>query len=110
MLAIAAPTPIGANFITNSVKRNITSASDSHHTTIDLAFSPMLVTANANKIEKTTICSTSPSAIALMIELGARCVISSPNDCGLAAGSAPATSIRAAPVSRLRDNRVRLAL
>ena len=31
VFAIAAPTPIGANFITNSVKRNMMSASDSHH-------------------------------------------------------------------------------
>src|SRR5947199_104134 len=81
VFAIAAPTPTGANFMTNSVKRNMISASDSHHLTTAAALAPMLVTASANITEKTTIWSTSPSAIALIIEAGERCAIRSPNDC-----------------------------
>src|SRR6266851_2011092 len=79
---------MGANFMTNSVKRNMISASDSHHLTTAAALAPMLVTASANMTEKTTIWSTSPSAIALIIETGERCAMRSPNDCGGVGGSA----------------------
>src|SRR5207253_9187800 len=75
-----------------SVKRNMMSASDSHQTTTGFAFSPMLVTARANITEKTTICRTSPSAIALIIDAGARCVTNSPNVCGFAGTSVAAAS------------------
>src|SRR5436190_22968431 len=47
----------------------------------------MAVTASANRTEKITICRTSPSAIALMIDVGERWAIISPNDCGWAGGS-----------------------
>lgn len=55
VLAIAAPTPMGANFMTNSVNRNMMSASDRHHDTTVSALLPMLVTASANSTEKITI-------------------------------------------------------
>src|ERR1051325_6580513 len=91
--AIAAPTPTGANFMTNSVKRNMMSASDSHQATTGLAFSPMLVTASAKSTEKITICSTSPSAIAAMIDAGERWAMISPNDFGFAGGSAAVSAL-----------------
>ncbi len=96
VLAIAAPTPTGANFITNSVNRNMTLASDSHQTTIGFARSPTLVTASAKMTANTTICSTSPSAMALMIDAGERCAMISPTVWGFAATVRPRAAASAA--------------
>ena len=62
--AIAAATPIGAYFITMFVNLNIVSASDSQNSIIGRAFGPTIVSAIAKIRLQTTICSTSPSAIA----------------------------------------------
>src|SRR5205085_11476480 len=80
---------------------NMMSANDSHHLTTGCAFSPMLVTASANSTEKMTICSTSPSAMALMIEAGDRCAMMSPKVCGLAGGSGAVNPVAAACAASL---------
>jgi hypothetical protein len=88
---MAAPTPMGANFITYSVNRNIMSASDWHQFKDHRCFDPIAVAASAKITAKTTIPSMSPSAIAFMIDVGARWEIMSLKVCGLAGGS-PAVS------------------
>ena len=53
-----------------SVKRNIVSASDSHQVIIGRPFSPIMPRAIAKIMLKTTICSTSPRAIASITDSG----------------------------------------
>ena len=56
------------------VTLNIASVSDSHHSSIGfLALSFTMPRPMANTMLKTTICSTSPVAIASMIEVGTMC-------------------------------------
>ena len=68
--AIAAATPMGAYFMTMFVNLNIASASDSQNSITGRALGPTIVNAIAKMMDHTTICSTSPSAIAWMIEVG----------------------------------------
>ena len=67
---MAAATLIGAYFMTILVNLNIVSASESQNSIIGLALGPTIVRAMAKMIDQTTICSTSPSAMAWMIEVG----------------------------------------
>ena len=62
--AMAAPTPIGAKYITYFVYRNITSESDLQNSTTGAAFNPMAAHAAPNRNANTTICNTSPRAMA----------------------------------------------
>ena len=55
------------------VTLNIVSVSDSHHSSIGLPLAPVMPSPIANTMLKTTICSTSPVAIASMIEVGTMC-------------------------------------
>jgi hypothetical protein len=59
--------------MTMSVKRNIVSASDSHHVMIGRPRSPIIPSAMAKIRLNTTICSTSPRAIASMTDSGTVC-------------------------------------
>jgi hypothetical protein len=56
--------------MTMLVNLNIASASDSQNSIIGRAFSPIIVSEMAKRIDHTTIWSTSPSAIAWMTEVG----------------------------------------
>src|SRR3954469_4601934 len=64
---MAAATPIGAYFMTMLVNLNIASASDSQNSIIGLALGPIIVSEMAKMIDHTTICRTSPLAIACWI-------------------------------------------
>lgn len=55
------------------VRRNIVSANDSQKATTGRPFSPIMPSATAKSMLKTTICSTSPLAIASMTEVGMTC-------------------------------------
>ena len=59
--------------MTMFVNLNIVSESASQRATIGRPFSPRRLSAIAKKMEKTTICSTSPSAMALMTDSGTVC-------------------------------------
>src|SRR5689334_14358088 len=56
--------------MTMLVNLNIASASDSHHSIIGRAFSPIIVSEIAKMIDQTTIWSTSPSAMAWTTDVG----------------------------------------
>ena len=72
------------------VTLNIASVSDSHHAIIGLPFSPTMPRPIANTMLKTTICSTSPVAIASMTEVGTMCSRICCQVCAVAAiGGAP---------------------
>ena len=68
--------------MTMSVNLNIVCAMDSHSSTTGLPRSPSRLSATAKSRLKTTICSTSPSAIALTIESGKTCSTNSCHVCG----------------------------
>ena len=68
--------------MTMSVKRNIVSAIASHSATTGRPFSPSRFSAKAKSRLKTTICSTSPSAMALTIDSGKMCSRNSCHVCG----------------------------
>ena len=68
--AIAAATPMGAYFMTMFVNLNIVSASDSQSSMTGRALGPTIVSAIAKINDHTTICRTSPSAMACTIEFG----------------------------------------
>src|SRR3954469_18339594 len=67
---MAAATPIGAYFMTMLVNLNIASASDSQNSIIGRALAPTIVSEMAKMIDHTTICRTSPSAIAWITDVG----------------------------------------
>src|SRR3954447_7060432 len=71
--ANAAPTPIGARYITYFVYLNITSASDAQNDTTGADFAPIDAHAAPNRNVNTTICSTSLRAIASMMLAGNVC-------------------------------------
>src|SRR6185436_5755108 len=70
---MAAATPMGAYFMTMFVNWNIASASDSQNSIIGLALGPIIVREIAKMMDQTTICRTSPSAIAWMTDVGKVC-------------------------------------
>ena len=65
------------------VNLNIVSASASHHAITGRPFSPIMPSAMPKKMLKTTICSTSPSAIASMTDSGTTCSRIWSQVCGL---------------------------
>ena len=90
--------------MTMFVNLNIVSASVSHHWTIGLPLSPSMPSAMPKIMLNTTICSTSPSAIALMTDSGTMCSRMSFQLCADAARSRSPCAGRFTPtpgVSRL---------
>ena len=76
--------------MTMSVKRNMVSASDSHQVMSGRPFSPIMPSAIAKMMLKTTICRTSPRAMASMTDSGTVCRSTWSHVCAVAATSVAA--------------------
>ena len=90
--AIAAPTPMGARYMTYPVYLNMISASDSQNLVTGWAFTPMAEQAMPKRMANTTICKTSPRAMESMMLEGKVCSRMSPAlslAAGMAAAAAP---------------------
>ena len=89
--------------MTMFVNLNIVSATASHHATTGRPFSPSMPSAIAKKMLKTTICSTSPSAIASITDSGTTCSRIWSQVCGLAVISDCWPIGRSTPTPGLHD-------